>query len=94
MQKINNIFGVQGISSGDSGNDSKFKRISEEEAKQKVASYNITAPNLMSDSSLLVDRLNESWKNTDQFESIQDYQSQILILSCFILRMVVRSDIR
>lgn len=76
MQKINNIFGVQGISSGDSGNDSKFKRISEEEAKQKVASYNITAPNLMSDSSLLVDRLNESWKNTDQFESIQDYQSQ------------------
>ncbi|MDS2650432.1 hypothetical protein RKV01_00380, partial [Streptococcus pneumoniae] len=42
----------------------------------KVASYNITAPNLMSDSSLLVDRLNESWKNTDQFESIQDYQSQ------------------
>ncbi|WP_152311579.1 ZmpA/ZmpB/ZmpC family metallo-endopeptidase-related protein, partial [Streptococcus pneumoniae] len=71
MQKINNIFGVQGISSGDSGNDSKFKRISEEEAKQKVASYNITAPNLMSDSSLLVDRLNESWKNTDQFESIQ-----------------------
>ncbi|MDS2290242.1 ZmpA/ZmpB/ZmpC family metallo-endopeptidase [Streptococcus pneumoniae] len=76
MQKINNIFGVQGISSGDSGNDSKFKRISEEEAKQKVASYNITAPNLMSDSSLLVDKLNESWKNTDQFESIQDYQSQ------------------
>lgn len=76
MQKINNIFGVQGISSGDSGNDSKFKRISEEEAKQKVASYNITAPNLMSDSSLLVDRLNESWKNTDQFESIQDYQAQ------------------
>ncbi|WP_196301700.1 hypothetical protein, partial [Streptococcus pneumoniae] len=72
MKKISNIFGVQGISSGDSGSDSKFTRISEEEANQKVASYNITAPNLMSDSSLLVDRLNESWKNTDQFESIQD----------------------
>ncbi|HGL1680324.1 TPA: ZmpA/ZmpB/ZmpC family metallo-endopeptidase [Streptococcus pneumoniae] len=76
MKKISNIFGVQGISSGDSGSDSKFTRISEEEANQKVASYNITAPNLMSDSSLLVDRLNESWKNTDQFESIQDYQAQ------------------
>lgn len=76
MKKISNIFGVQGISSGDSGSDSKFTRISEEEADQKVASYNITAPNLMSDSSLLVDRLNESWKNTDQFESIQDYQAQ------------------
>ncbi len=24
---------------------------------------------------VLVDRLNESWKNTDQFESIQDYKA-------------------
>ncbi|SNJ65455.1 ZmpA/ZmpB/ZmpC family metallo-endopeptidase-related protein [Streptococcus pneumoniae] len=38
MKKISNIFGVQGISSGDSGSDSKFTRISEEEANQKVAS--------------------------------------------------------
>ena len=43
-QKLQNLFGVQGQSSGTkTGKDAKFRRLTEAEAEQKVKSYRITA---------------------------------------------------
>ena len=43
-QKLQNLFGVTGHSSGTkTGKDAKFRRLTEAEAEQKVKSYRITA---------------------------------------------------
>ncbi|WP_277727717.1 ZmpA/ZmpB/ZmpC family metallo-endopeptidase, partial [Streptococcus oralis] len=75
-QKITNMFGVKESSSGEAGKDTSYQRLSKEEADKRVATYQITAMHSSSADSLLIDRLNASWKTGASLEMIEDYNPE------------------
>ena len=76
-QKLQNLFGVQGHSSGTKiGKDAKFRRLTEAEAEQKVKSYRITALEETSANEVTTEKLNAAILRTSTYQDKPGYKAE------------------
>ena len=76
-QKLQNLFGVTGHSSGTkTGKDAKFRRLTEAEAEQKVKSYRITALEQTSANEVTTEKLNAAILRTSTYQDKPGYKAE------------------
>jgi len=76
-QKLQNLFGVKGHSSGTkTGKDAKFRRLTEAEAEQKVKSYRITALEQTSANEVTTEKLNAAILKTSTYQDKPGYKAE------------------